>query len=92
MGLRILLRSLCILKAKGSAMTVAVCISQGGVVDNTGSGGLPALLSHSSALRSLSFIGHSGRELKVGLITMVGVVPSFPGHRGPLCSPLTLPT
>lgn len=44
-------------------------MSQGGVADNAGSGSIPALLlPHSSALRSLPFISHSGRGLKVGLI------------------------
>lgn len=86
-------RSSCILKAKGSATTVTVSISQGGVADNAESGSLPALLlPHSSAPRSLPFIGHSGRGLKVGLIVMVSADPGFPGHRGALCSPLTLTT
>lgn len=84
---------LCVLKAKGSATAATVCISQGGVADSAEPGSLPALLlPHSSALRSLPFIGHSGRGLKVGLVTMVSVGPGFLGHQGLLCSPLTLPT
>lgn len=41
------------LKAKGSAMTMPVCVSQRGVANNAASGDLPVLLlSHSSALRT----------------------------------------
>lgn len=62
-------RSLFIVRAKGSSRKVSVCISQGGVADNAGPGSIPALLlPHPSALRSLPFISHSGRGLKVGLI------------------------
>lgn len=46
-----------------------MCISQGGVTDNAGSDSILALLlPHSSALKSLPFISHSGRGLKAGLI------------------------
>lgn len=85
-------RSLCTLRAKGSSRKVSVCVFQGGVADNAGSGIIPTLLlPHSSAQRILPFISHSGRGLKVGLIHDGEHSPCFPGHSGPLCSPLTLP-
>lgn len=70
---------------------MALCIFQGGTADNAKSGSFPTVLfPHSSALRSLSFIDHSGTGLKVGLITMVSAASGVLGHQGTFCSPLTL--
>lgn len=84
-------RSWCMLKAKGSAMPMPVCVSRGGIADNAVSGDLPALLLTFFCLENLPFIGQSERGLKIGLITVVRVGPGLPSHHSPLCSPLTLP-